>query len=165
MRFKQSPHHAQTNAGHPGESGQALIETAITLTMLVIVLLGAAELGRIGYAAIQVTNAAKAAAQYGGQSRTSASDVAGIKLAAALEASALPNLQTNVLTPNCFCANDPSTAVDCQSLTACQTSKSTLVESITIQTSDSFDPLIHLPGMPATITLHGQAIQQVLSSD
>ena len=165
MRFQLPPHRAQTSTGHPGESGQALVETAITLSMLVIMLIGAAEIGRIAYAAIQVTNAAKAAVQYGGQSRTSASDTGGIKYAAALEATALPNLQTNVLPPNCFCAKATGTAVDCQSLTACRSTSSILVESITVQTSDTFNPFFHLPGMPATITLHGQAIQQVLSSD
>lgn len=141
------------------ESGQALIETAVTLSMLLIMLLGAAELGRVAWAAIQVTNAAKAAAQYGDQDRKAAGDTTGIKNAASAEALTLTNLNT-VVSHDCICSD--GSASDC-GLTACPNSIDE--ETLTIDTSATFDPLIHLPGLPATYTLSGQAVQKVLSNN
>ncbi len=142
-----------------GESGQALIETAITLALLVVILLGAAELGSIAYAAIQVVNAAKAAVQYGDQNHRSASDVTGMQTAAALEAPALTDLNT-VVSHSCICSD--GSASTC-ALTDCP--NSIIEETLQVQTSASFTPFIHLPGLPSTLTLNGQAIQKVLSND
>lgn len=44
--------------------------------------------------------------------------------------------------------------------TDCPTSH--IEEILSVQTQTTFDPLIHLPGLPMTFTLHGQAIQKVL---
>ncbi len=46
-----------------GQSGQALIELAVSMPLFLLLLLGAAEFGRIAYMAIELTDAAKAAAQ------------------------------------------------------------------------------------------------------
>ena len=48
-----------------GEDGQALIETSISASLLILLMLGAVEFGRAAYVAIEVSNAARAAAQYG----------------------------------------------------------------------------------------------------
>ena len=53
----------------PGESGGALVETALTMPLLVILVLGAVELARVAYAAIEVSNAARAAVSYGAAKR------------------------------------------------------------------------------------------------
>lgn len=143
-----------------GESGQALVETAVSLGMLLIILIGAVEIGRIAYATIQVTNAAKAAVQYGAQNHNTAVDTTGMQTAAASEAPLLPNLNTAPSAPVCTCAND-GTSVSCSDTTACPASTS--IETITVQTSATFDPLFHIPGTPTTYTLTGQAVQQVLS--
>jgi Flp pilus assembly protein TadG len=147
---------------HSGESGQALIETAISLAMLVIMLLGAVEVGRIAWASIQVVNAAKAAVQYGDISNRNSSDMVGMQNAAAASATALPNLQTNV-TSTCVCADG----------TACLTPSASIhnrcpggaaVGTLHVTSQVTFNPAIHLPGMPATYTLYGRAVQQVLSN-
>jgi Flp pilus assembly protein TadG len=44
------------------ESGQALVELALTMSMLIVMLLGAVQMGLLAYAAIEVANTAKAAA-------------------------------------------------------------------------------------------------------
>lgn len=46
------------------ESGSALVETALTLPLIVAMLLGSVELGDIAYKATEMSNAARAAAQY-----------------------------------------------------------------------------------------------------
>ena len=72
---------------HDGESGQALVETAITIPLLLLFLLGAAELGQVTYGAINVSNAAKSASQYGAQMGTTMVSTDQILLAAQNEAS------------------------------------------------------------------------------
>lgn len=162
MCLNTPPNLIRGNPRSSGESGQALIETAVIMALLVILLIGAAEIGRIAYATIQVTNAAKAAVQYGDQNSRTAQDTPGMQTAAANEAPSLTDLNTNVSAIVCTCANDGSSAA-CYSPTACP--GSVIVETLTVQTSASFDPLIHLPGLPATYTLYGNATQQVLSTN
>jgi Flp pilus assembly protein TadG len=120
------------------EAGQALAELALTMSFLLLPLfLGAVEFARVSYVAIEVANAAKAAAQYGGQNSTTAADTTGMQTAAINDAGNL------TLTDNNVNVNVASGV-------------------ITVKVSYPFNPLIHLPGLPTTFTLHGQAIQQVM---
>src|SRR5579859_7364281 len=64
------------------QEGSALVELALSLPMLSVMLLGAAEFARIAYAAIEVTNAAHSAAVYAGTSSANAKDTTGITNAA-----------------------------------------------------------------------------------
>jgi Flp pilus assembly protein TadG len=64
------------------EEGQALVETAVSMSLLVLLMLGAVEFGRLAFAAIEVNNTAKAAAQYGSQSHATALDQSGMLQAA-----------------------------------------------------------------------------------
>lgn len=137
-------------------SGQALLEAALTLLVLCILLVGAVEFGKVAYASIEVTRAAKAGVQYGDASTTTAADATGIANAAANEAPDLSGLTTTSAV-SCACANGgPSTCLN----TDC--SGSAIVETLTVHTSVSYDPGIHLPGLPSTYTLHGLAVQPVL---
>jgi Flp pilus assembly protein TadG len=123
--------------GFRSQSGQALLELALTLPMLAALLIGVAEFARVSYVAIEVANAAKAAAQYGAQNGTTAADTTGMKTAAINDAGNLPLTSSNVTV--------------------------TVASGvITVEVSYPFDPLIHLPGLPSTFTLHGQAIQDVM---
>lgn len=140
-----------------GESGQALIETAISLSLLVVMLIGVVEIANIAYAAVQVTNAAKAAVQYGDRTIGAAGDTTGMQNAAANEAPYLPNLSTNVST-SCVCADGVSCSI---SSTLC--AGSVAVNTLNVTTSTNFTPFINLPGLPTSITLQGYAAQQVLS--
>jgi len=137
-------------------SGQALLEAALTLSVLCILLLGAAEFGRVTYAAIEVTRAAKAGVQYGAASTTTATDTTGIANAAANEAPDISNLNT-VSSVSCSCANGGTSTclnTDCPG--------SSIIVTLTVHTTATYDPGIHIPGLPATYTLHGLAVQQVL---
>lgn len=155
-----------TNAvlDHPGwirrlsyNSGQSLLETALVAPFLVVILLGAAEFGRLAYAAIEVSNAASAGARYGAQNGATASDTSGISNAAANDAGNLSGLSTTS-SISCICSDGSSAS--CTDNSACLTSN--IEESVTVNTQVSFSPLIHLPGFPATYTLKGQAIQKCL---
>jgi len=159
MSFKNTSAIHSAGNRRTGERGQALIETAITLSMLVIMLLGAVEVGRIAWATIQVTEAARAAVQYGDQDRAAASDTGGIQNAGHAAAPDITNL-TILPTTSCTCGN--GSASTCAN-TDCSGSFIEVV--LTVNTSATFDPLIHLPGLPTTYTLQGHAVQKVLSND
>lgn len=139
-----------------GTRGQALIEAALTLSVLLLLMLGAAEFGKVTYAAIEVSRAAKAGVQYGSASNTTATDTTGIDDAAAYEAPNVPNL-TTTSSVSCSCADGAlSTCLN----TDC--SGSSIVLTLTVRTTAVYDPGIHIPGLPSTYTLHGIAVQKVL---
>ena len=89
--------HGQAGAGGSGdgESGQSLVEAALSISLLIAVVVGAAEIARVGYAAIEVGNAARAGAQYGAQSGYTAADTTGIATAASRDAGNLTTLTTS----------------------------------------------------------------------
>jgi Flp pilus assembly protein TadG len=136
------------------DAGQSLVETALIFPLLIALLIGAAELARVAYAAIEVSNAAKAGVQYGAQNGSTASDTTGIQTAAANDAANLSGLTT---TPSYSCVCSDGTASTCAN-TDCANSH--IEETLTVNTQATVNPLIHLPGLPTTYTLKGRAIQK-----
>jgi Flp pilus assembly protein TadG len=138
------------------ETGSALVELALTLPVLVALILGAVELGWVTFASIEVTNAARAGASYGCQNSTSAGDTTGIQNTAALDAVDIP-LGTTSVAKSCICSD--GTASTCQP-TDC--SGSSIETILTVSTQATLTPPIRVPGLPATLTLRGQAVEKVL---
>ena len=156
------------------ETGTALIETAISLPLFCLMLLGAAEFARLAYAAIEVSNAARAAADYGGSAHGAASDWAlsgstysgGVVAAATNDAGNLSGLTVTNISLSCSCAASssvtaPTQPTSCTDNSTCSNQNVGMVETITVTTQANYDPLIHYPGGPATLTLKGQASQTV----
>ena|SRR5579863_8636545 len=143
--------------GPAGETAQALIETSIAVALLVPLTIGAAEFARLAYAGIEVSNAARAAVQYGAQNGSTASDTTGIQTAAAIDAADIATTLTTTVATSCVCSD--GSASTCQN-TDCPNSH--IEETLSVTTATTVDPMIHLPGIPRTITLHGLAIQKVL---
>lgn len=135
--------------------GQALIETALVVPILVTLLIGAADLARVARASIAVTNAAKAGAQYGSENGFTAQDATGIATAASNEASNLTLTTTSSY--SCVCSD--GSASTCLN-TDCATSH--MEETLTVKTQASVTPLVHLPLLPSTWNVQGQAIQRCL---
>lgn len=143
------------------EAGQAIVEAAITMPFLILLMVGAAEFGRMAFAAIQVSNAAAAAAKYGAQTHATAGDTAGMLTAAQNEYTYNPTALTLTPAPTAACScSDSGASVSCHDSTVC--SGAQIEVSITVRTQASFNPIIHVPGLTPTITLHGWAIQKVL---
>ncbi|MGC2162892.1 MAG: TadE/TadG family type IV pilus assembly protein [Silvibacterium sp.] len=133
-----------------------MVELALILPIFVVLLVGAAEIARVEYASIEVSNAAMAGVQYGGQDATTAADTTGIQNAAQSDAANI-TLGTTTTSYSCICSD--GTGSTCQP-TDC--SGSNIETILTVQTQTSFNPIIHLPGLPTTFTLRGQAVQKVL---
>src|SRR6185437_14907439 len=108
------------------DRGSAFVELALVLPLLTLVLIGAVELGRIAYFAIEVSNAARAGVAYGAQGPTTATDTPNITNAAQLDAADVPSLTVTSST-SCVCETvNTSTGVmtttnlaDCKSGTLC----------------------------------------------
>jgi len=126
------------------------------MPMLIALLAGAVEFSRMAFAAIEVSNAAMAAVQYGAQDPTTAADTTGIQTAASNDAPDI-SLGTTTASTSCICSD--GSASTCLS-TDCSTSA--IEKILTVNTQATFTSVIKIPGVPNTFTLHGQAIQKVL---
>jgi Flp pilus assembly protein TadG len=150
------------NAGK--EDGQAMLETVLCMPLLLLLLVGAAELARVNYAAIELTNAARAGAQYGAQSPSYENDTAGIQKAAQNEANDIYSVNHAAFsaTPSLtyICSDGSATTGTPPACTG-----NNVVEGIlTVNTQATFDPLLYAPtfGVNHTFTLYGTATQKVL---
>jgi len=138
------------------ESGQALIELALSLSLMLLLMLGAVEFGHVAYAAIEVSNAAAAGSAYGSQASGYAGDTQGIANAAQNDAN-FSGLTSFTATSFYTCSCSDGTASTC---TIGDCPNSHIEVSVTVNTSASFKPLVHVPGLPSTITLRGQSIRK-----
>jgi len=154
------------------DAGQALVETAIAIPVLLVLLLGAAEFARIAYASIEVSNSANAAVDYGASSHAAATDWSvsgttysgGVVNAATADAANMTGvnaLSVTSVTNSCACANSAYTPSSCTDNSTCSTNGTAMVETITVGTKATYDPLIYLPGFPKTIALQGYATRTV----
>jgi Flp pilus assembly protein TadG len=146
-----------------GEAGQALLEMALVMPLFALLLVGAAELARVAFAAIEVANAARAGAQYGAQSPFYSQDTTGITNAAENDANdiyAIKPTNFSVTSAISYICSDGTATVS--SPPSCSSSTATVEQILTVNTQGTFDPLFHIQGMASSFTLRGQAIQKVL---
>ena len=68
-----------------GKRGQSLVEFGLMLPILVLLVLGSIDFGRVFFAYISVTNSARNGADYASTSEEAAGDLAGIRQAVAGE--------------------------------------------------------------------------------
>src|SRR6266702_286836 len=138
------------------DSGQALVELSVGLTLCVVLIVGAAEFGRLAYASIEVSNAAHAGAAYGAQTHTSAKDDAGMQLAATNDG---PNVTALTATSSHFCSCADGSSSTCLP-TDCAASH--ILVFVEVDTTGVVDPYVHGPGLPRTYTLTGKAVMRVV---
>ncbi len=152
-----------TGSSRRNDKAQALVEFALCLPFFVLLLLGAVEFGRFAYLAIQLTNAAKAAAQYGAQNSLTGADVSGMQAVAAQDAPEVIGQCTNFTTTlgpkTCACVTGGSSTADACNSTTCG---GYIVQNLTINTSAQCTPLFYPSGFGGTLTLSGHAVQEVL---
>jgi Flp pilus assembly protein TadG len=145
-----------------GEEGSALVEFGLSLPVLAIMLLGAAEFARLAYASIEVANGAHAAVMYAASSQAASSDTGGITNAANSDASNLTGgITVSGVTTTCACADTTYTPTSCSDNSTCVSNNTSMVTSVTVQTQATFTPLIRRPGGPSSYTLHGTSTQMV----
>jgi Flp pilus assembly protein TadG len=142
---------------HDGRThGQAAVELALSVPLLLMMFLVVVETGRAFYIAISVSNAARAGVQYGSQNLSTAADNAGMQAAAANDA---PNIvgMTTTATHFCQCAN--GTASTCLS-TDCSGSHRLLYTQV--NTGAPYAPLVNFMGIMPPMTVPGKAVMRVI---
>lgn len=147
-----------------GEEGSALVELALSLPMLLIMLLGAAEFAKLSYSAIEVSNAAHSAAVYAASSVSHSSDSAGISNAATIDSGDLAGgnaVSVTSVTTSCSCSNTAYTPTSCSDNQTCFNNNSAMITTVTVTTQSTYTPLIRIPGGALSFTLHGQSSQVV----
>ncbi len=93
------------NARNRGDRGQALVELALIAPILIIIMLGVIDYGRVYFAYVSVTNGARIGADYAATDPAAAADTAGIKAAARADTTDLldqspTNPEVTVVTAN-----------------------------------------------------------------
>ena len=162
----------------PANSGQALIELAFVIPILMTLALGVIEIGRYAYIAILVGNAARAGAAYGSQSKQQSVDTTGIANAAKYDfagAKSGGTAQTNGLgestlsvTSAVSCGCDSAgtiTSFGCTTATnpnagTCVTGRWVVVVSVTA--SGNFNSLFNYPGIPSPLAVSRTAFMRVV---
>jgi Flp pilus assembly protein TadG len=122
------------------EFGQSLAEFGLILPVLLILVLGAVDVGRVYYEDVQIRNAARNGTSYGSGSSTSAIDHAGIRAAAVdgITVSGSPTVSDSV-------AADASGG-----------------QSLRVSVQSDFTTLIAWPGLPHHLTLQHAVEARVL---
>jgi Flp pilus assembly protein TadG len=148
------------------DKGQAFVELALVLPIFILLLVGAVEVGRLAYASIEVSNAARAGVAYAARNHTTAKDSPNIQLAASMDA---PNITTLTATPTYSCSCESSTgvmgaSVDCDGISTAADScpsPSRIVAYVKVTTSAPVNTAFHFPGIPDSVTLRGFATMRV----
>jgi Flp pilus assembly protein TadG len=151
------------------QSGQALVELAFVVPLLMILALGVIEIGRYAYIAILIGNAAHAGAAYGAQGHQQSFDSGGIANAAEYDFAGAITGSTNATTTatngqlvsklsvssatSCGCDSSGTvTTFGCTVAAgnpnpgSCVTGRWVVV--VTVTASGTFTPLFNYPGIP-----------------
>jgi len=154
---------------HSSERGQAMLEVALLLPVLLILALGVIELGRYMYIGILVGNAAHAGAAYGAQSLPLSVDTTGIQIAADNDfQNNGQNVASLAVTNSVACGCDSSgtvtAAAGCSTSTnptagTCASGHWVVMESVTA--SGTFTSLFNYPGIPPSISVSRTATLRV----
>jgi len=139
------------NRSRRRERGAALVELALASPILVVLIVGIVDFARIFYLGLQVTDAARAGAQYG--SSPSIPFIAGTVQTKAQTASPQSAPTISAPTETCACVNDttaPATLTSAACTSACANHRTVFV---TVTASKDFSPVMRFPGIPSTITI------------
>lgn len=132
-----------------------MVELALLIPVLIALLVVVADLARVFYVFIEVSDAARAGAEYGAQNRTTAADFTTMQQRAA---NAAPDITGMTSTATSFCTcTDAGPAVSCTN-SGCVT---TIHLYVSVVTNTTFTTLYLFPGIPSSVALQGSAIVQV----
>jgi Flp pilus assembly protein TadG len=155
------------------ENAQSLIELALLTPLLLVLLIGLAEMGRYAYFGILVGNAARAGAAFAAQNLADSVDTADINTAAQNDCQNCASLSTaglNIISSaSCGCDNGgTTTASACSGGTAGTCAAGHWVVTVTVTASGTFKPMFTYPagglfgflGIPS-LTFSSTATQRV----
>lgn len=144
------------------EAGQSLVELALVFPLFLILLLGGTEFARFAWASIEVSNAARAGAQYGAQNHITAASTAAIETAALNDGVNLTGLAATA-TQYCVCSTAESTQITCSTAITSGScpSPATVLVYVQVNTTATVTPVVHYWSLPKTFIVNGYAVQGV----
>lgn len=152
------------------QTGGPLVETALTAPILIFMILGVVEFGRVAYIAVETSNAARAAVSYGSQNQITADDTSGMQAVARLEATGLTSQNVTLTVSavgDCSCSSPDTTTV---TPFACAGASdkicpppSHIEQTLNVTVTAKFDPIVHAGNFPGTFTITGRAQQKRLN--
>ena len=134
------------------ESGQSLVETAFTASLLVLLLAAAADFGCAFYKNIEVKGAARAGASYGA---TDPGDTAGMQTAAKAAAGDIASDSNFSASASwgCECYSGSTPAIPGPDSCTPPSCAENVVDYVTVTVSDQYSPLLPWPGIPSRIPM------------
>jgi Flp pilus assembly protein TadG len=144
--------------------GSGVLELGLIMPTFALLLVVAAEGGRMAYFAIEVSNAARAGVAYGSQSTATSTQTTAIQTAASNDAPNLTRIGTLTVTSSiaCQCASGTSfTTITCGSVSTACISPSHAIKFVQVNTSAPVSSMFRYPGLPTIYTLQGQAIMRI----
>lgn len=136
------------------ERGSTLVELAVALPALVLVLVGAADFGRVFYTAMELTAAARAGAQYGSVTAANSSNTAVMQSTAIAAAGDVSGVSATA-SRFCQCATDTGAFSATTPPNSCAdpcTGKH-LVVTVTVNARATFNTISRYPGIPRTLAI------------
>jgi Flp pilus assembly protein TadG len=131
-----------------------MIELAVIATLLMMVVVGLVDFGRIGYHAMALTNAARAGAFHGSQPGKN-TDFAGMQSAASASAAGDIGSITTTATRSCECqvgAAAPTVMISCPP-PGNPVCAGTVRMRVRVSASKTFSLAARFPGLPSTVTV------------
>lgn len=142
-----------TREGRRNELGSALIELAIAIPILVLLMIGVADFGRMFFTGITVANAARAAAEYGANSISNSNlDTAIINQAGRDEAADVGGV---TVTSEKFCRCFDGTTPACDG--ACPDPYTWVEVYIKARAQKTITLVLRYPGLAQTLTFRDSA--------
>jgi Flp pilus assembly protein TadG len=136
-------------------AGDSLVEMAFVLPLLTPLLLGVIDFGRAYYLSIEVSNAARAGAQYGVLNPT---DTSGMEQAATNDARDVPGGVSPTAASGCECSDGSSGQSPCPATPpSCAVN---VVNYVQVSTTATYTPMIKWPGIPSSIAMKGYAMMR-----
>ena len=154
-------------ARHRAAKGAAFVELALVLPLLMTVLVATADFARVFYYSIELTNAARAGAQYAtyNPARANVANAPNVRLAAQSAAPNIAPLDTPIdVSTVCQCAtqdggSQPWAVIVCGSPCGAGTHQ---FETVTVTTRKTFTMISRfVPGIPSTLQITRKATLRV----
>lgn len=140
-----------------GQRGLSVVELGLAMPLLMLVMLGTVDLGRSMAAALRVTGAATAGAQYGARTAETTRDVDGMVKAAQDSGFDLGTAIESTARSFCECPGDVPD--DCLNSNCPDDYAPELY--VEVRATTTFQPMFPWPGIPASIPITRTVVKRV----